>query len=58
MCAPMNGNTAIVCFNLVHEYYEVWVWQEILLETYDYKRALDTARQFGYVIDVTHVTIK
>lgn len=56
MCA-MNGNTAIICFNLQYECYEVWAYDEILLETYDYQRAIVTAKQFGYVIDVTHVTI-
>lgn len=58
MCVIMDGNTAIICYNRKYECYEVWAYSDIVLETYDYKRACDLAKTFGYVIDVTHCTIR
>ena len=60
MCAglyDLDGNTAIIYYNAVHNCYEVWAYDEIVLETYDYVRAVKLGERFGYVIDVTHLTI-
>ena len=60
MCAGIydrDGDTAIICYNLQYNCYEVWAYDEIVLETYDYVRAVALGKQFGYMIDVTHLTI-